>query len=44
MKLENQLWGFHRIADELKMLVIILNTTTVNIIIQLTGSCIKFLK
>ena len=34
MKLENQLWGCYRIADELKKLVIDLNPTTVNRIIQ----------
>lgn len=34
MKLENQLWGCHRIADELKKLGIDLNPTTVNRIIQ----------
>jgi putative transposase len=53
MKLENQLWGCHRIADELKKLGIDLNPTTVNRIIQTfrkqgriqpTGSWSRFLK
>ena len=53
MKVENQLWGCHRIADELKKLGIDLNPTTVNRIIQTfrkkgmiqpTGSWKKFLK
>ncbi len=34
MKQENQLWGCHRVADELKKLGIILNPTIVNRIIQ----------
>ncbi len=34
LKKENQLWGCHRIADELKKLGIILNPTTVNRVIQ----------
>ena len=53
MKQENQLWGCHRIADELMKLCIDLNPTTVNRIIQTyrkqgkiepTGSWKKFLK
>ncbi|MGL1893601.1 MAG: integrase core domain-containing protein [Spirochaetaceae bacterium] len=53
MKQENQLWGCHRIADELKKLGIILNPTTINRIIQTfrrdgkiqpIGSWKKFLK
>ena len=53
MKLENQLWGCYRIADELKKLGIDLNPTTVNRIIQTfrkqgkiqpSGSWKKFLK
>lgn len=53
MKLENQLWGCHRIADELKKLGIDLNPTTVSRIIQTfrkqgkmqpTGSWSRFLK
>ncbi len=53
MKIENQLWGCHRIADELMKLGIDLNPTTVNRIIQTlrkqgkiqsTGSWRKFLK
>lgn len=53
MKQENQLWGCHRIADELKKLGIELNPTTVNRIIQTfrkhgkiqpTGNWKKFLK
>ena len=53
MKLENQLWGCHRIADELKKIGIDLNPTTVNRIIQTfrkqgkiqpTGSWSRFLK
>ena len=53
MKMENQLWGCHRIADELKKLGIELNPTTVNRIIQTfrkqgkiqpTGSWKSFLK
>ena len=53
MKLENQLWGCHRIADELKKLGIDLNPTTVNRIIQTfrkqgkilpSGSWSRFLK
>jgi hypothetical protein len=34
MKQENQLWGCHRIADELKKIGMELNPTTVNRIIQ----------
>jgi putative transposase len=53
MKIDNQLWGCHRIADELKKLGIDLNPTTVNRIIQTyrkqgkiqpNGSWRKFLK
>jgi putative transposase len=53
MKLENHLWGCHKIADELKKIGIDLNPTTVNRIIQIfrkqekiqpTGSWKKFLK
>jgi putative transposase len=53
MKNENQLWGCHRIADELKKLGIDLNPTTVNRIVQAfrkqgkiqpNGSWRKFLK
>jgi putative transposase len=53
MKVENQLWGCHRIADELKKLGIDLNPTTVNRIIQTfrkegkikpNGSWSRFLK
>jgi putative transposase len=53
MKTDNQLWGCHRIADELKKLGIDLNPTTVNRIIQTyrkqgkiqpNGSWRKFLK
>jgi len=53
MKVENQLWGCHRIADELKEIGIDLNPTTVNRIIQTfrkqgkiqpTGSWSRFLK
>ncbi|MDA3808991.1 MAG: hypothetical protein PF518_01550 [Spirochaetaceae bacterium] len=53
MKVENQLWGCHRIADELKKLGIDLNPTTVNRIIQTfrkkgkiqpTGNWKKFLE
>jgi putative transposase len=53
MKQENQLWGCHRIADELKKIGMELNPTTVNRIIQTfrkqgkippTGSWKKFLK
>lgn len=53
MKVENQLWGCHRIADELKKLGIDLNPTTVNRIIQTfrnqgsiqpSGSWSRFLK
>jgi putative transposase len=53
IKTDNQLWGCHRIADELKKLGIDLNPTTVNRIIQTfrkqgkvqpNGSWRKFLK
>ena len=53
MKRDNQLWGCHRIADELKKIGVELNPTTVNRIIQTfrkqgkiqpTGSWKKFLK
>ncbi len=53
MKRDNQLWGRHRIADELKKIGVELNPTTVNRIIQTfrklgkiqpTGSWKKFLK
>ncbi|MCK5201450.1 MAG: integrase core domain-containing protein, partial [Spirochaetales bacterium] len=53
MKRDNQLWGCHRIADELKKIGVELNPTTVNRItqtfrkqgkIQPTGSWKKFLK
>ena len=42
MKQENQLWGCHRIADELKKLGIELNPTTVNRIIQTLGNRGRF--